>query len=435
VGLSPRGAALLAAGAAAGALAGLVVSLLADESYRSTAVLQVAVDAPGEASGGRLPAEVLAESHARLLEEPGFLEQVAPQVQGGRYTAAELDEATEARRVPGTTDVELAAEADTQAAARGLATDLAAASLAAFQQRERERARQVQDALQQRLEELPADAEAERAALQAEITAAAARGAQRATALELVAAPPAEAERAGAPTATYVLVGLAAGLVVGTLLALVLRERRPAPARVPVARAPEPAPAVAPAAAAPEPVAPAPREPAPALVEPAAGAVLTGVAEVRAAPAAPDLRFERSRDRAAWIRLDGDPGDGALRWDTEGAADGRWLLRSVSAAGASEPVAVFVDNAPPAVALVAPAEGARVSGVVRLEAEAADEGSGVASVAYHLSAGGPDWTEIPQDWDTTGLGAGTYWLSAVATDRAGLAAATPPRAVVVDNAA
>jgi hypothetical protein len=122
---------------------------------------------------------------------------------------------------------------------------------------------------------------------------------------------------------------------------------------------------------------------------------------------------EWSADGRSWHPL----GDGAL-------GDGRYLLRTP---GSRKATPVVVDGTPPAVALSPP----RLDrGVVLLEAEAEDAGSGVASVTFMVSAGEGEWTEIPPEYAPDGPG--VHWFCAVATDRAGNKTASEPAPVRVD---
>ena len=166
-----------------------------------------------------------------------------------------------------------------------------------------------------------------------------------------------------------------------------------------------------------------------AVLEPAPGAMVAGAVPVRVR----GDRAEISRDGKDWKKLP----DGL--WDTATVPDGRCLLRAVGGGSASEPVAVVVDNGAPKVSLVAPSAGDAVDGSVVLRAEVDDAGSGVGRVEFMLSNGSPDWQAVaevsPPDleakWDARGVEPGTYWLCAIATDRAGNAAASAPVPVVV----
>lgn len=375
-----RGAVLLAAGAA-GLLVGIVVALASQDVYRATALLVVRTPTPSTEGEEPPPAQVVAATYAELVASRSFLEQIRPQVAGGRLSADDLSERVDATRPAGTALVRLTAEGPTREEARGLATDVAGAFVASVQQQASQRAAQVEDELRRRLE---GASEQERAALQAELAAQAARAVESGTSAALPAPPAAEPDPVGPSVWLGALAGLLVGLAAGAAAMLVPRRR-----------------------------------PKPRLVEPAAGSVLTGVVRLRSDPE--DARFEHSRDGATWSTATAD-------WDTAALPEGRYLLRVEGGA----PVPVQVDNAAPAVTLASPAAGARVSGVVRLSADARDEGSGVRDVRFLVSDGSPEWQPLGADeWDTTGLGPGTYWLSAVATDRAGHSAASDPQAVVV----
>lgn len=371
------GAAL--AGAGAGAAAALGIALLLGGGYRSTATLQVLPAAEEPVSvAGRAAAEVQAATYAALVERPGFLEQVRAQVAAGRLSGDELAARVEGRHPEGTALVEIVAEGETAAEARGLAGDLAGAVLGSLQQAARQRAAQVEDELRRRIEEVdeaiqeaPGDQAGlleRRAALNEELARTAAGAVRDGTRVELVSAPLAEAESAGPAAWLFALAGAAAGLLLGALVPLP-RRRVKRPARI---------------------------------VAPSAGAVLSGEVGVAAEPAGAPLEW--STDGTAWAPL-------GEKWDTTSIPDGQHLLR---AAGSAEAIPVEVDNHPPRVRLEAPEPDA---GRFRLRAEAEDAGSGVASVAFMVSDGSPDWTEIPAEWEPPAPG--VWWLCAVAADRAG----------------
>ncbi|MGH3102743.1 MAG: Ig-like domain-containing protein [Gaiellaceae bacterium] len=405
-----RQLAFLAAGVAAGVALALVVTALTDELYRATALLQVSAAVDPRATDPEakvVAAEVLAETYADMLSERSFVAGIAPQVAAGRLGADTLDERVDANHPDGSALVKLTADAPTPAAATALATDVAGAFVALVQQLARQRTTQVEDELRRRIEELRGDPRAagEVAALNAELARTAAAGVGQATSVT-VAAPPAASDDPEQPNP---LQNLAGGVLLGLVLGL----------GAGLLRAPAARPELEPEPAAVEP----PQRPV-QLLDPPANAVLAGAIPLRASPAG--AAFEYSADGAAWQPVEGDV------WDTTEVADGRYLVRATALDGeVGDPSPVGVDNTPPAVKLVSPEHGATLVGAIRLQAEAADEGSGVASVTFHLSTGEASWREIPAEWDTTDVPDGAYWLSAVATDRAGNQAATAPRPVRV----
>ena len=145
-------------------------------------------------------------------------------------------------------------------------------------------------------------------------------------------------------------------------------------------------------------------------------------------------RAEYSLDGTEWVKLP----EGL--WDTSTLPDGPCHLRAASGGATSEPVTIVLDNRPPDVALLSPGAGDSVDGPVPLRAEAEDAGSGVGRIEFMLSDGSPNWQgvadvsppELEARWDARGLQPGTYWLCAIATDRAGNAAASAPVPVVVE---
>ncbi|MDH7485043.1 MAG: PBP1A family penicillin-binding protein [Anaerolineae bacterium] len=111
------------------------------------------------------------------------------------------------------------------------------------------------------------------------------------------------------------------------------------------------------------------------------------------------------------------------RWPTLGLADGVYTLRltvfDTAGSQAAALVSVKVDNTPPSVRLIEPAEGAVLSaGPVRLRAEASDN-LGLAQVDFFVDeelAGSVGAPPFEVDWLAT---AGKHQLKAQATDRAG----------------
>jgi hypothetical protein len=93
------------------------------------------------------------------------------------------------------------------------------------------------------------------------------------------------------------------------------------------------------------------------------------------------------------------------------------------------------DTTPPAVTITAPAEGATLRGTVTLVAAATDD-VGVARVEFYLGGallGTDSAAPYALSWNTTGVPAGGYSLTAVAFDPASNQAASPPVGVVVDD--
>lgn len=92
-----------------------------------------------------------------------------------------------------------------------------------------------------------------------------------------------------------------------------------------------------------------------------------------------------------------------------------------------------IDNAPPEVALIRPVDGSAVASTVMVTATASDP-DGIAHVDFRVDDLLEEWDEsdsfaIP--WNTSGLGRGTYVLTARAFDRAGNVATSAPVTVTV----
>jgi hypothetical protein len=115
-------------------------------------------------------------------------------------------------------------------------------------------------------------------------------------------------------------------------------------------------------------------------------------------------------------------------WNTTGLASGSYAITAIAsdaAGNATTSAAINVtigDASAPTVSITAPAAGATVSGTVALAASASDN-VGVASVQFRVNGtnvGAADTTSpYAASWATTGLAAGTYTITAVATDAAG----------------
>lgn len=130
----------------------------------------------------------------------------------------------------------------------------------------------------------------------------------------------------------------------------------------------------------------------------------------------------------AFVLLAGERGAAA------GGASTTWAYRYKGDIG---PAVAGADLAAPTVTLTAPADGAHVSGTVRLAVTAADN-VGVTAVHFRIDgvdlgapATGSPYAAV---WDTTQTANGTHTVIAVASDAAGNIATTTPITVTVDNA-
>lgn len=188
----------------------------------------------------------------------------------------------------------------------------------------------------------------------------------------------------------------------------------------------------------------APDETAPLVViaAPVSGQTVRGTVSITAS-ASDDVRVEGvdfhvngalvARDLAAPY---------VASWDTRALPNGPATLEAqafdaAGNVGFSAPVVVTIDNdgTPPLVALTAPADGAIVSGLVPLTANASDA-SGIARVEFLV-----DGTVIGSDtsapyaitWDSRSLPNGARTLRARAVDANGNSALSDPRTVQVAN--
>ena len=155
------------------------------------------------------------------------------------------------------------------------------------------------------------------------------------------------------------------------------------------------------------------------------------------------VAFQRSAAGAnSWTAIGSDTtAPYSFGFDTTGVSDGLYDLRAVGTDRAGHQTVstliagARVDNTAPTASLDDPVSPLR--GTVTLGSQAADTGSGVASVTYQYSpAGAGTWTAIAASWNTTSVSDGLYDLRVVVADAAGNSTASAPVAGVrVDNTA
>ena len=191
--------------------------------------------------------------------------------------------------------------------------------------------------------------------------------------------------------------------------------------------------------------------PVPTLDDPGDNIAGTVTLQASSQPDTAQVVFERSpAGQASWTQIAVDTtAPFTADFDTSGVPDGNYDFRAVATDlggfdGTSSLQGSRVDNTVPTVSITDPASGAVVGGPnVHVAADAADAGSGVASVQFEQRpASGGAFTAIGTDtsspyeasWDTTGLN-GNYELRAVGTDAAGNQTFSTTLPVVVDQTA
>ena len=186
-----------------------------------------------------------------------------------------------------------------------------------------------------------------------------------------------------------------------------------------------------------------------AISSPANGSTVSGVVSVTA------NATDNTAVANVQFQLDGSALGGPLTappyqisWDTSAASDGSHTLTAVATDtsgnhATSAPVTVTVSNnppppsSPPSVSITAPANGATLSGLVTVAADASESGGQITQVQFQLDGnalGGPV-TQSPYQisWDTTTASNGTHTLTAIATDSAGNTATSAPVTITVSN--
>jgi Bacterial Ig domain/Pentapeptide repeats (8 copies)/HYR domain len=134
------------------------------------------------------------------------------------------------------------------------------------------------------------------------------------------------------------------------------------------------------------------------------------------------------------------------QWNTTAVPNGTYTLQSVATDTVAEtttsaPVAVTVDNAPPASAVLIPSAGATQSGTAALLDASASPN--VTSVTYELTGGTltnqviatatPTLYGWLAEWDTTSVPNGTYQLNTVASYGGGVSGTSTPITITVSN--
>jgi Big-like domain-containing protein/chitobiase/beta-hexosaminidase-like protein len=171
--------------------------------------------------------------------------------------------------------------------------------------------------------------------------------------------------------------------------------------------------------------------PAVSMTAPAGGATVSGSAVTVSAAASDNIAVA-----GVQFKLDGaDLGPEltfspyTVTWDTSAAANGLHTLTAVARDAANNAttaigvaVAVSSDRTPPAVSIIAPADGATVSAAAVTVSASATDNSGVAGVQFLLDGAplGAERTSAPYAvaWDTTSAAASVHTLAARARDAA-----------------
>ncbi len=139
-------------------------------------------------------------------------------------------------------------------------------------------------------------------------------------------------------------------------------------------------------------------EPVIAITQPVNGAYVVGTYTVSASARDAGAGFDyggvyMSVDGGDWVALSLSGGVWSVGWDTIAVADGAHTLTLVALddAGnyAARAVTVYVDNAAPTVAVVAPYSGERLDGVMGFAVSASDN-AGLRNVSARIA--GPSWT-------------------------------------------
>ena len=178
------------------------------------------------------------------------------------------------------------------------------------------------------------------------------------------------------------------------------------------------------------------------LSSPAAGAVVGGASVGITATASDNIGVTGVQFKVDDVALGGEDTTApySVTWNSTASSDGAHTLTAVArdAAGstASSSRTVTVDNTAPTVSVMAPTDGASVSGVVSVAGSASD-GDQVAGVQFRLDGTnlGAEDTTAPYSasWTTTTASNGVHILTAIARDRVGNTRTSAATAVTVAN--
>jgi len=182
--------------------------------------------------------------------------------------------------------------------------------------------------------------------------------------------------------------------------------------------------------------------PAAAITAPSEGAIFSGSAVTISANATDSSGIQKVDFYSDFSLVATDTSAPfTVNWDISNVPDGPHSLIAIATDTAgnrtgSEAISVTVDHVAPTVAVTNPVNGAAVTGVVNLAANAFDN-IGVQKVQYYRDSGVLLGTSLsaPFDssWDSTVVGQGAHTLYAVATDLAGNTATSATISVTIDR--
>jgi hypothetical protein len=181
------------------------------------------------------------------------------------------------------------------------------------------------------------------------------------------------------------------------------------------------------------------------LTAPSNNAVVSGSAVAVSATASDDTgvsRVDFYRDGNVLLGTD-DTSPYGISWDTTSATGGAHTLIAVATdllgnTQTSTIVNVMVDNTAPQVSLIAPANGAFVTGTVAVSATATDN-VGISKVEFYsdnnVLLSTDSLAPYTFNWNSTTVTQGAHTLYAIAEDTSGLRTTSATIAITVDNTA